>query len=240
MNIVKQSQSNSWQRFHQVWQSRGINGILATIWSYFWMSFAGLGFAGRIATWLATWLAPPFKMRKSLARYHAKGYISPSATVAHNALKLGKNIFIGDRVTIFQHPAGGTINLGTRAHLHNDNVLETGEGGTLTIGSNTHVQVGCQFSALQGSIQIGDRVQIAPECIFDAHPVHRPVQQEKILNSSNIVVDDDAWIGHGVTILPGVNIGKGAVIGSGSMVEQDIPPQAIAVGVPAQVVKMRV
>lgn len=241
MNEVKQNQSSIWQRFHQLKQSQGIRGILVTTWSYFWMRFTGLGFGGRFATWLATWFAPPFKKRKSLARYYSKGYISPSATLDHTNLQLGTNIFIGDRVTIFQHSQGGLIDLGMRVHLHNDNVLETGEGGHLTIGKNTHVQVGCQFSALQGSIQIGKGVQIAPECIFDAHPVHQQAHQSpETLRSAKIIVDDDVWIGHGTTVLSGVHIGKGAVIGSGTMVTHDIPSKAIAVGIPARVVSMRI
>jgi hypothetical protein len=47
------------------------------------------------------------------------------------------------------------------------------------------------------------------------------------------------WIGHGVTVIPGRKIGIGAVIGSGAVVTRDIPPYAIAVGVPARVVKFR-
>jgi acetyltransferase-like isoleucine patch superfamily enzyme len=55
----------------------------------------------------------------------------------------------------------------------------------------------------------------------------------------DIVIEDDAWLGVGVVVLDGVRIGKGAVIGAGSVVTRDIPDNAIAVGVPASVVKMR-
>jgi acetyltransferase-like isoleucine patch superfamily enzyme len=54
-----------------------------------------------------------------------------------------------------------------------------------------------------------------------------------------IVVGDDVWLGFGVVVLDGVRIGKGAVVGAGSVVTRDIPDNAIAVGVPARVVKMR-
>ena len=50
---------------------------------------------------------------------------------------------------------------------------------------------------------------------------------------------DDAWLGYGVIVLDGVRIGKGAVVGAGSVVTEDIPDGGIAVGVPARVVKMR-
>ncbi len=53
------------------------------------------------------------------------------------------------------------------------------------------------------------------------------------------IIGHDVWIGHGVTVIAGKKIGTGAVIGSGAVVTKDIPPYAIAVGVPARVVKYR-
>lgn len=52
-------------------------------------------------------------------------------------------------------------------------------------------------------------------------------------------IGHDTWIGHGTIIMPEVTIGNGAIIGSGAVVTKDIPPYAIAVGVPAKVVKYR-
>jgi len=52
-------------------------------------------------------------------------------------------------------------------------------------------------------------------------------------------IGHDVWIGHGAIIMPGVTIGHGAIIGSGAVVTKDIPPYAIAVGVPAKVIKYR-
>ena len=52
-------------------------------------------------------------------------------------------------------------------------------------------------------------------------------------------IGHDTWIGHGAIIMPEVTIGNGAIIGSGAVVTKDIPPYAIAVGVPARVVKHR-
>jgi phosphonate metabolism protein (transferase hexapeptide repeat family) len=52
-------------------------------------------------------------------------------------------------------------------------------------------------------------------------------------------IGHDVWIGHGAIIMPGVAIGHGAIIGSGAVVTKNIPPYAIAVGVPAKVIKYR-
>jgi phosphonate metabolism protein (transferase hexapeptide repeat family) len=54
-----------------------------------------------------------------------------------------------------------------------------------------------------------------------------------------ITIGHDTWIGHGAVIMPGVTIGNGAVIGSNAVVTRDVPPYAIAVGVPAKVTRMR-
>ena len=52
-----------------------------------------------------------------------------------------------------------------------------------------------------------------------------------------IRIEDDCWIGGGVTILPGVTIGKGCTVGAGAVVTKSIPPYSIALGAPAKVVK---
>ena len=65
------------------------------------------------------------------------------------------------------------------------------------------------------------------------------IQEQPLHTKGDIVVGDDAWLGFGVIVLDGVRIGKGAVVGAGSVVSDDIPDGSIAVGVPARVVKMR-
>ncbi len=55
----------------------------------------------------------------------------------------------------------------------------------------------------------------------------------------HVTIGNDVWTGHNVNILPGVNVGDGAVIGAGSVVTKDVPPYAVMTGVPAQVRRMR-
>lgn len=54
-----------------------------------------------------------------------------------------------------------------------------------------------------------------------------------------IVIEDDVWIGYGSIILSGVRVGKGAVIGAGSLINKDVPPYAVVGGVPAKIIKYR-
>ena len=232
-----------WQRLQTKWQVSGFPGLVATAWMWFWMRWAGAGYLGKLSTAIATWLAPPYYSRRCLARYHPLGYIAPTATIYHRLLQRGTNVFIGERVTIFQDRDGGKVTLGDRVHLYGDTYIQTGEAGTVVIGSDTHIQPRCQLSAYKAPIKIGCKVQIAPNCAFYpyAHGIapDRLIKDQPLTTKGGIIIEDDVWLGYGVIVLDGVRVGRGAVIGAGSVVTQDIPADAVAVGVPARVVKMR-
>ena len=212
-------------------------------WQRFWMHYAGLGKAGRVATWLATWFAPPYYARKKLARLNKQGFISPKATIHHSDLILGKHVFIDDDVLIFQSHGGGRVQLEDNVRLHLGTIIQNGQGGAVTIGKGNVIQPRCQFSAHVGSITIASGAQIAPYCCF--YPYNHgilpgeTIGAQPLYTKGGIVVEEDAWLGVGTIVLDGVRIGKGAVIGAGSVVTKDIPAGAVAGGNPARVLKMR-
>ena len=220
-----------------------ISQKLKTKWTHFWMRRAGMSAFGRVATRLAVQFAPPFTGRFYLAQLNKQGYISPSATLHHANLRIGTNVFIGDGVNVYQSFEGGQVKLEDRVHLVADIHIQTGQGGTLTIGRDTYVQPRCQFSAYVAPIEIGCGVQIAPNCAF--YPYDHGcapgelISKQPLKTKGPIIIDDDALLGYGVIVLSGVRIGKGAIIGAGSVVTRDIPDGAIAVGVPASIIKMR-
>jgi acetyltransferase-like isoleucine patch superfamily enzyme len=211
-------------------------------WIRFWMQFDPLGPLGRIASYLATWLAPSYKNRVYLANFNPKGYIAPSATICHTNLSLGGNVYIGDRVTIYQSNSG-SVQLSKGVKLYSDIIIETGDGGVVSVGEGTHIQPRCQLMAYAGSLEIGCRVEIAPNCAFYPYDhgfaAGEPIRTQPLQTKGGIVVGNDSWLGFGVIVLDGVRIGEGAVVGAGSVVTKDIPDNAIAVGVPARVIKMR-
>lgn len=63
--------------------------------------------------------------------------------------------------------------------------------------------------------------------------------EDKTIKSKPVVIEDDVWVGFNAIILGGVKIGKGAVIGAGSVVTKDVPPYSIVAGNPAKVIKYR-
>jgi len=67
----------------------------------------------------------------------------------------------------------------------------------------------------------------------------KPIKKQPLQTKGGILIDDDALLSVGVIVLDGVRIGKGAVIGAGSVVTTNIPDNAVAVGVPARVIKIR-
>lgn len=90
-----------------------------------------------------------------------------------------------------------------------------------------------------GILTVGRHVSMGQRCTFI-------LQNHKYLEvgyegfeGGDIVIDDFVWIGHGVIVLPGVRIGKHAIIGAGAVVTKDVPDYAIAVGNPAVVKKFR-
>jgi acetyltransferase-like isoleucine patch superfamily enzyme len=212
-------------------------------WIRFWMRFSGYKAMGRLSTRLAVIFVPPYKSRCKLAKLNQKGYFSPSAQIDHSALELGNNIFIGDGVAIYQATDGGRVELADSVHLHRDCIIETGFGGSLRIGVRTTVQPRCQFSAYVGNIQIGNYVQIAPNCTFYPYNhgirLNSNIYQQPLNSKGDIIIEDDTWIGAGVTVLEAVHIGKGAVIGAGSVVTKNIPDYCIAAGNPAKVIGER-
>lgn len=220
-----------------------ISGKIKKLWARVWMHFSGLSHFGRIATRMAALFTPPYKSRCYLAACSPKGYIAPNATIHHGGLHLGESVFIGDRVVIYRARDGGPVELALGVHIHNDTIIETGESGSVEIGAHSSIQPRCQFSGYKAPIRIGCNVQIAPNCAFYSYNhgfrPDKSVQKQPLQTKGGIVIDDDVWIGVGVIVLDGVKIGKGAIIGAGAVVTHNIPDGAMAVGIPARVVKFR-
>jgi len=220
-----------------------VSARIRRFWGRFWMRYASAGPLGRVATRFACWCTPPFYGRQHLGMLNNKGFVSPSACIYHNDLGLNVGVFIDDRVFIYQDDEGGSVRLGRQVFIYRDTTIQTGRGGSVAIGACSTLQPRCQLSAYKGSIRIGSDVHIAPNCAFYpyGHGIApgEPIGKQPLQTKGDIIIEDGVWIGVGVIVLDGVRIGKGAVIGAGSVVTHDVKDGAIAIGVPARVVRMR-
>lgn len=149
------------------------------------------------------------------------------------------------------HKDAGRIVIGESSILKCEIQL-LGHGGRVLIGDYCHVgENSYLWSGM--SIRIGNRVLIGHGCnVFDndIHPMgaglrHKQYveiitigQPKKItLNDSEVVIEDDVWIGANVTVLKGVRIGEGAIIGANSVVTKNIEPYTVNAGNPTRVLK---
>jgi acetyltransferase-like isoleucine patch superfamily enzyme len=112
----------------------------------------------------------------------------------------------------------------------------------LQVGKNSKWNRGTWINAM-GGVQIGSNVIIGPYCIIQTgnhrfDDISKPIRLQGYVKNP-VRIDDDCWLGASVIVLPGVTIGKGSVIGAGSIVTKDIPPYSVAVGNPAQVIRSR-
>lgn len=116
--------------------------------------------------------------------------------------------------------------------------VEFRKGKNILIGDNSVINKKVLLDGRGGKLIIGNNVDIGQETNIWTleHDVHDDNHRD---SGADVVIQDYVWIASRVTILPGVTIGKGAVIASGAIVTKDIPPMAIAGGVPAIIIGTR-
>lgn len=111
-----------------------------------------------------------------------------------------------------------------------------------SIGDRSGIGVGAR---ILGSIRIGSDVMIGPELLVITRN-HRhddpkiPMIRQGYYAEEPVVVEDDVWIGARVILMPGVTVGKGAIIAAGAVVTRDVPSHVVVGGIPARVIKQRI
>lgn len=150
-------------------------------------------------------------------------------------------VFTGERVEFHARPGYGRLVVGPWCWIGNDNKLRAHEG-QLTLGPKVVMGRDNVVNAyldieIGGSSILADWIYI---CDFD-HRFDRldiPIKDQGIVKSP-VRVGRDVWIGEKASILRGVDVGDGSVIASHCLVNEDVPPFSIAVGVPVRVVRSR-
>ncbi len=175
----------------------------------------------------------------------------------------GRNVVFGQNVSL-RHPH--KIRIGDNVVI-DDNCLLDAKGERnrgITIGNGVFVGRNTILSCKDGDIELADGTNIGFNCeLFSAsrvtigrdvlmaaytyviggdHDFSDPSKSvlAQTRTSAGVAIGDGVWIGAGAKILDGVTLGDHAVVGAGAVVREDVPPSAIAVGIPARVVSSRV
>lgn len=173
--------------------------------------------------------------------------------------RAGKKVIFGHHLDL---RAPGKMQLGRGVVLDDFAVLSVRgfDDETIVLGDYVQIGRGAQLKARAGSIFIGDNANIGSDVRIDStsevhigayaliagrcyiggvnHGFDRtdiPIVQQPLQIKGGVHIEDDVWLGAHVIVNDGVTIGRGAIVGAGAVVTKDIPPYAIAMGIPAQV-----
>jgi acetyltransferase-like isoleucine patch superfamily enzyme len=160
---------------------------------------------------------------------------------------VGCSIGQGSNVLV---PAQTALTLGEQCYV--GRYVELGPGGKIVIGSHTSIQDRC---TILGDVWIGRYCLISLNVLigsgrhhFDLQPFWLILDQDQQAKSDPqasaersrpVAIDDDCWLGINTVILPGVRIGKGSVVGAGSVVVRDVQPYTVVAGAPAREIRKR-
>jgi len=157
----------------------------------------------------------------------------------------GSNLHMGKRVRIGRqcelNASKGSITLGDGANIGPFSLIES-RGGHVSIGAGTNVSP-YMVAYGHGGLNIGERCIIGPGVSFipanhNFDDTDTPIIEQGE-TCKGIEIGNNVWIAARVVVLDGVRIGEGSVIGAGAVVNADIPPFSVAVGVPAKVIRSR-
>jgi len=121
-----------------------------------------------------------------------------------------------------------------------DSQIYLGKGDDVEIGDHCQINTRCRLV----NVKIGNFVMIAPDVVFIPE-LHRsdsleiPMSKQGVLKFPQTIVENDVWIGYGAVIMPGIRIGKGAIIGARAVVTRDVSSYSVVAGVPARIIRMR-
>ncbi|MHC4707404.1 MAG: acyltransferase [Planctomycetota bacterium] len=165
---------------------------------------------------------------------HGSGQFEPSQFA-----RLGDGVVIEPGVLVF-HPEN--IILEDDVYVGHYTILKGYYKNRIIIGAGTWIGQQCFFHGA-GGLTVGKNVGIGPgvKIITSAHAEEgreKPILHSRI-EFAPVVIEDDVDIGLGAIILMGVTVGRGAQIGAGAVLSQDVPPYAVSAGVPAKVLRMR-
>jgi acetyltransferase-like isoleucine patch superfamily enzyme len=147
---------------------------------------------------------------------------------------IGENVVIEPGVLAFKPEK---ITIGSNVYIGHYAILRGYDRNEMVIGDDTWIGQFCYINSA-GGVEIGSRVGIGPCVKFMSSQHSEEGRHVPVLlcdlEFGKITVSDDSDIGIGAVILPGITIGKGAIIGAGAVLTRDVEPYSVVAGVPAR------
>lgn len=160
---------------------------------------------------------------------------------SNNTLNIASGARLGP-LTIEFDCNNATVSIGANSGVSPfKGFLRLGEDATITLGHNVSTTDYCLISAVEGAtVRIGNDVMIASDNEFrsdDAHPIFDVTSGNRINPAKDIVIGDHVWISKRAVVFGGSTMGDGSILGYGAILKGNVPNNAVAVGVPAKVVR---
>ncbi|HEY9699132.1 MAG TPA: acyltransferase [Trichocoleus sp.] len=166
-------------------------------------------------------------------------HLGKSVYIQSGVEVLGANLIaIGDETKILRDVVLNIHNMNSQLHIGREVCLDRGVD-IRTAGNDCRIEIG-NGSYLGPYVCMAGpgHIRIGANCLIAAHSgIYANNHRSYGLSREGIVIEDNCWLGNGVKVLDGVTIGCGSVVGAGAVVTKDIPPNSVAVGVPAKVIK---
>lgn len=190
-----------------------------------------------------------YVLRKAAAKhlFHSVGpglILGRGLVIRHPAhITIGSNVAVDD--STFLDGGGKTdcgIQLGDGVLLSRNCIIVT-KSGQIVLMDRVDVGFNCIFATTSG-ITIGGSTIIAGNCFFGGGRYHHnrldvPIMDQGVYTHGTTEIGENSWIGAGAIILDGVKLGKGVIVGAGSVVTKDAPDYAVLAGTPARILRIR-
>lgn len=147
------------------------------------------------------------------------------------AIRLGERVGIDDNCLLDARGAGAEgIQIGDDVLIARDSIIQC-KTGPIRLGDRCSIGSQCQLSSVSGII-LGKAVMVGGQGYIGGGRYwtgdrEKYIMDQGLYTKGPVVIEDDVWVGAGATILDGVHIGRGCVIGSGAVIREDLPPYSV-------------
>jgi acetyltransferase-like isoleucine patch superfamily enzyme len=170
-----------------------------------------------------------YALKRKFRRVGENSFIEyPAVTLGEQYITIGSNLVCYARLRLEAYAR----------HLGNE------YQPTIIIGDNVALNYDCHIACIN-RVEIGNNVLIGSKVHITDHfhgeinysALSVPPAHRKLVSKGSVIIKNNVWIGEGAVIMPNVTIGENAIIGANAVVTHDIPPNCIAVGVPARIIR---